>query len=72
LGKRYPLPDNPGYAEIRFTADRVILGMPRKSVTILANEIELMRRPIKDYYLQVYNQLKKYYYNIFDYAALER
>lgn len=46
--------------------------MPRKSVTILANEIELLRRSIKDYYLEVYNDLKKDYYNIFRFCALDK
>jgi hypothetical protein len=34
------------YGEIRFTADRIILGMPKKSVSNLAYEIEILRKPI--------------------------
>jgi len=54
LGRLVPIEGNPGYAEIRFTADRVILGMPRKSVTNLFNEVELLRRPIKEQYDSVF------------------
>jgi len=54
LGRLVPIEGNPGYAEIRLTADRVILGMPRKSVTNLFNEVELLRRPIKEQYDSVF------------------
>lgn len=70
LGVLKPIEGSPGYAEIRFSADRIILGMPRKSVTNLINEIDLLRQPISEQYISIYNSEKATYYQTFKYQAL--
>jgi len=38
-----PLPDKPGYSSIQFMAERLILGMPKKAIQILYNQIDLLQ-----------------------------
>ena len=43
LASAVPLPDKPGFSSIQFMANKVVLGMPKKSIQILYNEVDLLQ-----------------------------
>ena len=43
IGVPVALPDRPGYSSIQFMAERLILGMPKKAIQILYNQIDLLQ-----------------------------
>lgn len=49
LASPVPLPDKPGYSSVQFMTNRLILGMPKKSIQILYNEVDLLQEPISNY-----------------------
>lgn len=68
MGERIPIPGNDDYEEVRFGANRIILGMPKKSITNLAHEIDLLRVPIEENYQEIYNRAKNEFYLTFNYT----
>ena len=43
LGVAVSLPQKPGFSSIQFMADKVILGLPKKSIQALYNEIDMLQ-----------------------------
>lgn len=68
LGKRRDIEDT-CYEEVRYGTNRIIFGMPKKSVELLINEVEMLRKPI-DTYQNNYESEKQRYYSLFNYPAL--
>ena len=46
--------------------------MPKKSITNLTHEIDLLRVPIEANYQEIYNKTKKEFYQQFDYLAINQ
>ena len=69
IGVSVPLPDKKGYSSIQFIADRIILGMPKRSIQLLFNEIDILQQPITNYE-ELYQADRLKYEAIFNLAQL--
>lgn len=70
-GKLLKIAGNENEARVLYTADRIICGMPKKSITLLYNEIDLLQTEFTANYLSIYNNLKEYFYNFFQFPTLK-
>jgi len=70
-GKLLKIEGNDNEARVLYTADRIICGMPKKSITLLYNEIDLLQTEFTANYLSIYNNLKEQFYQFFKFLKLQ-